>query len=905
MIQVLDSRGNLKEVILTSATIGSAIQAISAGASNITSGTVIFSNAHGVSFGASNGTITASIAGGGAASISAGTTNVILGQVVFSNSNSVSFGLNGSTLTASFSQTLQSASSLVFSNSNNVSFSTAGGTLVASASFNQSNQSIGLYAVSNSTLGTSGTVDARSLSINGAGNVSVGYSNGSLVISGATAGAGGAAISAGANSQNTGTIIFSNANGISFGLSNDGNMTASYTVPSVTQYQLIANSTLSLGTGVAASFRFTSQNSQLQFTSANTNFVQATALFNGTNASGTIASDGISISVAAPGIASQSNQAVSAGNGSFAFQTISFADSNGVSFSTGTQGLFATVKTDYQSSNAGYLTSQSNQAFSASGGSSAFQTLIFANSNGITFSNSNGSVVASHNGISSQSNQAVSAGNGSSAFQTISFADSNGVSFSTGTQGLFATVKTDYQSSNAAYLTSQSNQAFSASGGSSAFQTLNFANSNGFTFSNSNGSVIASYSVPSTAGLISAINLSAGTTSNNLTAFVLSNSNGLAFGLSGSTITGSYTVPTQSNQNISLYALGNTTQNSSTVLNASQISFNGGGIVTVGFSNGSIQFSASATAAPSPVNFSAGTTSGNLASVVFSNSNGVSFGLNGGTITASAAGGGGIALANSQTTFSSGTIAMSASGALTIGSAAQQFNFSVPQTSSLSATGQVSISVNGATVSIGVPNPSTRSGYSPYGDIPLVEGALGQGVLIFDPEGMPNVQFDRIQFIANISNAVNSSGSQTLSAWFGYYTRNASSLSLLSSVSASYAMTQSGTAGSYSLFGGMRGFTMGMTNTITDGQYWFGFVSRSTSGGANITLNNILISNINSVFSGFFGVASNTSAQRTIGNGIYSATTSGMPSVVAFSEINGQSSIGWRFPIIQLASSTV
>ena len=42
---------------------------------------------------------------------------------------------------------------------------------------------------------------------------------------------------------------------------------------------------------------------------------------------------------------------------------------------------------------------------------------------------------------------------------------------------------------------------------------------------------------------------------------------------------------------------------------------------------------AGATAAPSPVNVSAGTTSNNLATIVFSNSNGFSFGLNGSTIT--------------------------------------------------------------------------------------------------------------------------------------------------------------------------------------------------------------------------------------------------------------------------------
>lgn len=84
-----------------------------------------------------------------------------------------------------------------------------------------------------------------------------------------------------------------------------------------------------------------------------------------------------------------------------------------------------------------------------------------------------------------------------------------------------------------------------------------------------------------------------------------------------------------------LYATGNTTSGSSGTVAISSIIFNGLGIASVGVSNGSVLISVPA-GAPSPVNFSAGTTSNNLGSVVFSNSNGVFFGLNGSTITASA-----------------------------------------------------------------------------------------------------------------------------------------------------------------------------------------------------------------------------------------------------------------------------
>ena len=102
------------------------------------------------------------------------------------------------------------------------------------------------------------------------------------------------------------------------------------------------------------------------------------------------------------------------------------------------------------------------------------------------------------------------------------------------------------------------------------------------------------------------------------TAVTLSNSNNVSFGLVGSTITASAQV------NISA---GTTSNNLSAVTfsNSNGISFGLNGSVVTGSINTSL----------SVVNFSAGTTSGNLGSVVFSNSNGVSFGLNGSTITGS------------------------------------------------------------------------------------------------------------------------------------------------------------------------------------------------------------------------------------------------------------------------------
>jgi hypothetical protein len=165
-----------------------------------------------VSVGNSGGEIIISATGGGAADggvgISAGANSVSNGTVVFSNSNGISFGLNASTVTASYTVPTQS------------------------------NQSIGIYAVSNTTgASSSSTVDARSLSFQGAGIASVGMTNGSVVISvpaGGGAGDGYNILAAGTQTANTtGTVVFSNSNNVTFGMSNSSVITASADAGSV------------------------------------------------------------------------------------------------------------------------------------------------------------------------------------------------------------------------------------------------------------------------------------------------------------------------------------------------------------------------------------------------------------------------------------------------------------------------------------------------------------------------------------------------------------------------------------------------------------------------------------------------------------------------------------------------
>lgn len=141
---------------------------------------------------------------------------------------------------------------------------------------------------------------------------------------------------------------------------------------------------------------------------------------------------------------------------------------------------------------------------------------------------------------------------------------------------------------------------------------------------------------------LGSINVSAGTTSNNLTNLVFSNGGNVTFGLSGSTVTASAPAG-GGGGGVGL----NTAQTNVTwTVNTSGISFNAAGYAGTGTSatNASITLNSNGLAisvAPgggggiTNINVSAGTTSNNLSALTFSNANGITFGLNASTLTAS------------------------------------------------------------------------------------------------------------------------------------------------------------------------------------------------------------------------------------------------------------------------------
>lgn len=261
--------------------------------------------------------------------------------------------------------------------------------------------------------------------------------------------------------------------------------------------------------------------------------------------------------------------------------------------------------------------------------------------------------------------------------------------------------------------------------------------------------------------------------------------------------------------------------------------------------NGTIQAisNSSATTTLAAINANTGTPA-TTGTIVFSNSNGVTFGINGNTITASVAAGGGGA------TFSA---------------------------------------YNGGAVST-----------------PLVAGQQGQGTLHIRPILLQEaVQYDRMVMPLNYTQATNSTLTASVSMWVGLYSQNVSTLSLIGSASISASLNGSGTASS-SVNVGPRLFTIGSTTTLDPGHYWIGILSRTSTAGANASISQYLVSQVNSNFSGMWGVSSNTTRQVALGWGAYSATTSAMPSSIGFTQIRGAgASLVLRAPAFYFTSGTI
>ena len=270
------------------------------------------------------------------------------------------------------------------------------------------------------------------------------------------------------------------------------------------------------------------------------------------------------------------------------------------------------------------------------------------------------------------------------------------------------------------------------------------------------------------------------------------------------------------------------------------------------------------------------------------------------TISGGGGGGGGVAVANSQTTYTSGTANfVEGGGAITIASTTgQSFRVSVPGTSSLSATGALSISTNGGTISIGASIPKRSMSFYQNMDrgtngtlaVPFASMMLQR--LNQENDLLPgNITANTllINMTANMT-ATSLSTAHTISASIGIYTDNATNLGLINSASTTWALGAS--TGNTSNYHGPRWLSFVSSQWSSapvfeeGGEYVFGIIFRSSSYAPPLSYygQNYLISNQRS---GFIGTsfATNTSlAQGNYWNAVMNTTA--LPTGITSSQVN-------------------
>lgn len=831
-----------------------------------------FSNANGVSFGLSNGQVTASVVpaiGGGGVAISAGGSSASSGTIQFLNSNGFTWGLLNGALTATFtpgaaagiaamqlSNTTYTSGTVNFINANGISWGSSGANGI-SASFNVPN-AINASIVGN-TAGAPALVSTGTLFLSGAANITLNQVGNSIGISAAAGAAAnsltGLALGANTTQATSATLALTAFNVSAAGIISAGfsNGTLFISSPASTG---ISQSVFALGNTTQGSSG-TQNLGVLSIVGAgglSVGFSNGSVVLSGATGGGGGGGGGVNFGLSTGGNTAGATGTVSTGNVILVgLGAISLSQATGAAGSAATVSILAPAVSSI--SGTGQLSVNvagstinlgvpiqsvfaiGNTTQGTSGTLTAGSLLINA-LGGLSVGFSNGSLVMSGGaggggsplslGVSNigntagntgtQSGQAVFVGGNNITLsiataaggaQTITISGANLGGAQTGISGIIAGTQTQ------------------------TVGTLSFVNSNGITWGMSNSSLLtASYNSTQFAGTGTTIsgNISATLNSNGLqinasnlgaTGFATTTSAGLV--IAGTHNTAGFTlgvppyITTQSNQNNSLFALGNTTQNSSTVLGAAALSFNGLGAMSVGFSNGSIQLSA-------------------------------------------------------------------------------------PATSSISATGGLSISVNASTILIGQAALS-RSIWPAANVQPISAPGMGSVSIQYLPldNALSASRLDALVGWTAATAATTATMGIALSVWAAIYTKNGLTLSSLSSGSTQTTYTYaSNSAGNTQLsVGAIRPVSVPVNMSLTQGEYYvgFNFSTAATSIGASTTN----LAQVLSMYGGNgiqsasnyaeFTAATNTSTNLYGGMGVFTAATAGMPASIALSNINqaGQS----------------
>ena len=543
-------------------------------------------------------------------------------------------------------------------------------------------------------------------------------------------------VSAGTLSALRSDITFNNSNGVSFGLNGAGVVTATV----ATNYQSAgAYLTTAQPPGAYLTTAALSQDSSKY---AGIGFTSTTTA--GTAVVATLNTSGLSMGIPkylTGGIAGISFIQVSAGTGTNDVTALSFFDTDGVSWQLAGSTIRASVETNYQSPGAYLTTAMLSNASSVFAGT-GLTTTTTAGTNIVGTLNTSGLSLGipaylTTAAVSGAIN--ISAGTTSSNVGAVTFSNANGVSFGYDGTNVSASVHTNYQSPGAYLTTAQPPGAYLTtamlSDASSVFAGIGFTSTTTAgtavvaTLNTSGLSMgIPAYLTTAAAAGLSAVNISAGTTSTNASAFTFSNSNNFTFGLGTGASAGMITVSYSDSDvwagtNTSVATTGGT--DLSFAVNTSGVTIAYPKWLTTAQAPGAYLTTAQppgaylTTAAATNVTSACAGTNTSVITIAGSD---LTFAVNTSGVTigypkwlTSAAAGGGVAISNSQSLFSTGTVGFSeGGGAITIAGSTsaggQSLMFSVPQTSSVVGSGMISIGTAGSTINISAPDTSSIIG---------------------------------------------------------------------------------------------------------------------------------------------------------------------------------------------------
>ena len=514
--------------------------------------------------------------------ISAGSTSSSNTGITFAQSNNVGLSYNGTQvwgnawINASGGTTSANVSRITFRDLNGVSFGASvngfSGTITASIpqySVYFSDNSLATW--SQSTNGSSTSVYLQS------------------VVGGGGGGTGGAGISAGTQSVNSGTVVFSNSNSISFGLSGSTRLTASLYGHSLVIDTAGASGNVTFGTSTATNS--TGATTTLYASAAGGGGAGgiAVSMGAGTSLSGTTLGSRQVISTNTVAFFAGSNVYLSQTSNSFVWIA------PGIQVAAGSQTLSTTGPLNFVNSNSITFGMSGSSQITGSlygnslsfggGGNIVFGTATTTNATG-----GSTTVTASYSqtgGAGGLGTVGLSAKGGSSAFTTLSFKDAHGVGFSNegGLVAIDAITLQGYALGNTTH----------SSSGTFPHSAISFYGSDNISVGVTGGSVVIKGGAGG-AGVTPALSGSNGSFSYSTATF--GNLNGLSFYTSNGSFVGSYTVPTQTNQTGNIYGSSQTTgASSSSSYDHRSLTIVGAGANSVGWTNGSLIISAPNTVA--------------------------------------------------------------------------------------------------------------------------------------------------------------------------------------------------------------------------------------------------------------------------------------------------------------------